>query len=134
MERISRLRAVILLIIFSLVLTFYTGKLVKSQLIDHAGGGTNQQTYTSYTTVKAARGDLLDRNGNVLVGNRASYNLVFIHYVINSTEGRNEYLRTLLEKTSELGLTHTDHLPITKERPFEYTLADYSSTWQSWWS
>lgn len=132
MERISRLRAVILLVIFGLVLTFYTGKLVKSQLIDHSGSVTNQKTFSSNTTVKAARGDILDRNGNVLVGNRASYNLVFIHYVINSTDGRNEYLRTLLDKTAELGLTHADHLPITKDRPFEYTLTEYSSTWQNY--
>ena len=130
MERISRLRAVILLIVFSLILTFYTGKLVSAQLINNPTGGTNQRTYTSYTTVKAARGDILDRNGNVLVGNRASYNLVFIHHVINSTEGRNEYLRTLLKKSADLGLTHADHLPITKERPFEYTLSETSSTWQ----
>ena len=132
MERISRLRAVILLILFSLVLTFYTCKLVQFQLIDSSGGSTNQQTFTSYTTVKSPRGDMLDRNGNVLVGNRASYNLVFNHYVINSTQGRNEYLRTLLAKTAELGLTHADHLPITQQRPFEYTLEEYSSTWQGY--
>ena len=66
------------------------------------------------------------------MGNRASYNLVFNHFVINSTEGRNEYLLTLLEKTRELGLTHEDHLPITQQRPFEYTLEEYSSTWQGY--
>ena len=132
MERISRHRAVILLSIFALVLVLYTCKLFTIQLIDTKGNTNNVKTYTSYTTVKAARGDLLDRNGNVLVGNRASYNLVFNHYVINSTDNRNEQLRNLLKKVEALELTYTDHLPITKERPFEYTLADYSSTWQGY--
>ena len=131
MERISRIRAIFLLSIFCLVLALYTGKLFSVQLIENNGTTSNQRTYISYTTVKAARGEILDRNGNVLVGNRASYNLVFNHYVINSTEGRNEYLRTLLEKAGELELTHADHLPITQTRPFEYTLADFSSNWQS---
>ena len=132
MERISRLRAVILLVIFSLVLVLYTGKLFSAQLIETQGNTTNVKTYTSYTTVKGSRGNLMDRNGNVLVGNRASYNLVFNHYVINSTKNRNEQLRNLLRKVNELELTYADHLPITRERPFEYTLADYSSTWQGY--
>ena len=132
MERISRRRALILLIIFGLILSFYSGKLVSEQLIKNSGTTTNAKSYTIYTTVKAARGDILDRNGNVLVGNRASYNLVFNHYVINGVEGRNEYLRTLVHKVEELGLTYADHFPISKSRPFEYTLEEYPNAWQTY--
>ena len=132
MERISRYRAAILLALFGLVMMLYVGKLLSVQVVETKGSTNNEKTYTSYVTVKASRGDLLDRNGNVLVGNRASYNLVFNHYVIQSATGRNEFLRTLLEKAEELGLSHTDHLPISAGRPFEYTLQDYSSTWQTY--
>ena len=132
MERISRRRALILLIIFGLILSFYSGKLVSEQLIKNSGTTTNAKSYTITTTVKAARGDILDRNGNVLVGNRASYNLVFNHYVINGVEGRNEYLRTLVHKVEELGLTYADHFPISKSRPFEYTLEEYPNAWQTY--
>ena len=38
--------------------------------------------WTYQSTVEAARGNILDRNGNVLVSNRASYNLVIINYVL----------------------------------------------------
>ena len=79
MERISRVRALFLLAIFGLILLFYSGKLFSVQLIENDGNTNNAKTYTTYTTVKGIRGDLLDRNGNVLVGNRASYNLVFNH-------------------------------------------------------
>ena len=132
MERISRRRALILLIIFGLILTFYSGKLVSEQLIKNSGTTSNASSYTINTTVKAARGDILDRNGNVLVGNRASYNLVFNHYVINGVEGRNEYLRSLVHKVEELGLTYADHFPISKSRPFEYTLEEYPNAWQTY--
>ena len=71
MERISRFRSMILLLLFSLVLTLYAGRLFFLQIIDTDGNTDNTATYTTLTTVRAARGDILDRNGNVLVGNRA---------------------------------------------------------------
>ena len=39
---------------------------------------TPSGSVTYHTRVTAARGEILDRNGNVLVGNRASYNLVIV--------------------------------------------------------
>ena len=131
MERISRRRALVLLIVFGLILTFYAGKLFSLQLEQSRTNTTNANTFTSKTIVKGTRGDLLDRNGNVLVGNRASYNLVFNHYVIKSAEGRNDYLKALLERAEELELPHADHFPISESRPFEYTLEDYSNAWQT---
>ena len=124
MERISRYRAAFLLALFGLVMMLYVGKLLSVQVVETKGNTNNEKTYTSYVTVKASRGDLLDRNGNVLVGNRASYNLVFNHYVIQSADNRNDSLRLLLAKAEELGMVHADHLPISAGRPFEYTLQD----------
>ena len=132
MERISRFRAAVLLSIFCLIMVLFGAKLFSLQIIETGGKTNNETTYTSYTTVKAARGDLLDRNGNVLVGNRASYNLAFNHYVIKSTANRNQALYDLVKRCQELGLEYTDHFPLTKTRPFEYTLADYSSAWQGY--
>ena len=84
MERISRFRAIILLVLFSLILALFAVKLFDLQIIETDGNTDNIAKYTTITTVRAARGDILDRNGNVLVGNRASYDLVFNHYVIKS--------------------------------------------------
>ncbi|MBQ8237786.1 MAG: hypothetical protein IJZ39_13665 [Oscillospiraceae bacterium] len=132
MERISRLRAAFLLGIFGLILVLFSAKLFSLQIIETGGNTSNITTYTSLTTVKAARGDILDRNGNVLVGNRASYNLVFNHYVIKGHDDRNQALYDLVKKCDELGLSYADHFPLTETRPFEYTLADYSSAWQGY--
>ena len=132
MERISRFRAAVLLGLFGLILALYSVKLFSLQIIETGGNTDNTSTYTTYTTVKASRGDLTDRNGNVLVGNRASYNLVFNHYVIKGHPDRNEALYALVKRSQELDLEYTDHFPLTKTRPFEYTLADYSSAWQGY--
>ena len=132
MERISRVRAIALLLVFALVMSLYSGKLFSLQIIETDGNMDNTTVYTTVTTVRAARGDILDRNGRVLVGNRASYDLVFNHYVIKSAEGRNDYLYRLYHKTLELGVDYLDHFPLTKTRPFEYTINDYSTAWQNY--
>ena len=132
MERISRFRSMILLLLFSLVLVLYAGRLFFLQIIDTDGNTDNTATYTTLTTVRAARGDILDRNGNVLVGNRASYDLVFNHYVIKSAEGRNDYLYRLVAKCKELGVEYLDHFPVTKTRPFVYTLDSYNTAWRGY--
>ena len=132
MERISRFRAAILLALFALVLVLYAGKLFRLQIIETDGNTDNTTVYTTITTVRAARGDILDRNGKVLVGNRASYDLVFNHYVIKSANNRNDHLRNLYLKCVELGVEYNDHLPITKNRPFEYTLDSYNTSWRNY--
>ena len=132
MERVSRLRAYILLALFSLVLVLFAFKLFDLQIIETDGNTDNTATYTTITTVRAARGDILDRNGKILVGNRASYDLVFNHYVIKSADDRNEYLRRLYNKCVELGVDYIDHFPVTKSRPFEYTLDNYTTAWQNY--
>lgn len=131
MERISRFRAMLFLALFAFVLVLFAGKLFVLQIVDTKGDTDNAQVYSTVTTVRAARGDILDRNGNVLVGNRASYNLVFNHYVINSYPDRNEALYRLVKKCDELGIPYSDHFPITRERPFDYTLTEFNTSWQN---
>lgn len=133
MERMTRFRSAVLLGIFGFVMFLFATKLFSLQIIETKGNTDNATTYSTITTVRAARGDILDRNGNVLVGNRASYDLVFNHYVIKSADQRNQYLYDLLKKCEELGVTHNDHFPVTATRPFEYTLDSYNTSWQGYY-
>ena len=132
MERLSRARAIALLVIFATILTLYSARLFNLQIIETDGKTDNTDVYVTQTRVKAARGDILDRNGNILVGNRASYDLVFNHYVITSYDNTNESLMKLIQKSRELGITYLDHFPVTKDRPFEYTLTEYTTAWQGY--
>ena len=132
MERISRFRAMLFLAIFAFILVLFAGRLFVLQIIETEGDTDNTLVYSTVTTVRAARGDILDRNGNVLVGNRASYNLVFNHYVIKSYSDCNGALYRLVQKCKELGIEYSDHLPITRQRPFEYTLTEFNTSWQNY--
>ena len=131
MERVSRFRSTVLLLLFAFILMLFAGKLFVIQIIETNGNTDNTQVYTTLTTVRAARGDILDRNGNVLVGNRASYDLVFNHYVIKSNPGVNDALYRLVQKCKELGIEYNDHFPVTKQRPFVYTLTEFNTSWQN---
>jgi len=131
MERISRFRAVMMLLVVFLILSLYAARLFTLQIIETDGNTDNTQTYTTLTRVKAARGDITDRNGVPLIGNRASYDLVFNHYVIKSADNRNEHLYKLLAKCRELNIAYIDHFPVTMEPPFEYTLDQFRESWRT---
>lgn len=131
MERITRARVGVLLLIFCLVIGFFGFTLYDMQVILTGGDTNNITTFETLTRVKAARGNILDTNGNVLVTNRASYDLVINHYVLTSSANPNQTLYALVKLCQSKGIQYTDHLPITKEAPFAYTLSEYNSTWQN---
>ena len=73
MERVKTFRPKLLVLIFVAVLGFFVYRLYVMQVYETGGLPADNVTYyVSQTRVKAARGDILDKNGNVLVGNRAS--------------------------------------------------------------
>ena len=133
MERITRFRAGIVLLLFVALIGFYVYRLYDEQIIKTGGGSiSNETTFTTLTRVKAARGEILDRNGNVLVSNRASYDLVINHYVLVSAKGTNDYLYQLVKLCQELGIEYNEHFPISQQRPFTYTLEEYNSAYQGY--
>ena len=124
MERITRARVGALLLLFCVIVGFFSFKLYAMQVIETGGSTNNITTFETRTRVKAAR-------GNILVTNRASYDLTINHYVLISSASPNQTLYNLVKLCQKLDIEYTDHLPITKTQPFEYTLSDYNSTWQS---
>lgn len=130
MERISRFRATLLLILFCLVLSFFIYTMYDLQVVETGGVVDNTTTFTTITRVKASRGDILDINGNKLVGNRASYDLMLNHYVLLSANGTNEHIQQLIKTCEAQNIPYTDHFPVSAEKPFVYTLDQYNSSWQ----
>lgn len=74
------------------------------------------------STIKAARGSIVDRSGNELVGVRTQYNVEL--YKTNITNGElNEAILKLVNLLNEYQISYTDTFPI-KINPCEYTIAD----------
>ena len=132
MERITRFRALAMLLVFALVLGFFGVRMYAVQMLGAGDIVADSDTYTTYYTVKAVRGNLLDRNGNVMVGNRASYNLVFNNFVLTNTDDPNGHLLRLVEMADQLGVEYIEHFPVTETRPYEYTLTEQNASWQGY--
>lgn len=131
MERITRLRVTVLLAVFCLLLGFFALRLYDLQIVQTGGDTDNVKKFYTVTRVKAARGDILDRNGNVLVTNRATYDMVFNHFVILSNGNTNTHLLNLVKLCRELGITYNEHFPITMDTPFQYTLNEVGTAGQN---
>lgn len=126
-------RVTALILLAAVMLGIFSAKLYQVQVVEGASqDSTPSGSYTYYTRVTAARGEILDRNGKVLVGNRASFNIVLIYPVLFSCEDPNGSLRDLTNLAVERGLEIVDHLPVTSQKPYEYTKDAYSSVWNNY--
>ena len=132
MERITRFRGGLVLAAFIAVLVLFSLRLFDLQVANNDTSTSNIKTFTIETIVKAARGEILDCKGNVLVTNRASYDLMFNHYVIRSAEDTNGHLLRLVQLCRQLEVEYIDHFPVTQTAPFSYTLSDYDANWQGY--
>lgn len=133
MERITRFRAMLFLVLFLGIIGLFCFNLYDQQIIQTGGGTTkNEATFITQTRVKAARGEILDRNGNVLVSNRASYDMVLNHYVLLSAKGTNNHIFNLVTTCRDLNIEYNDSFPITKQRPFTYILDQQNGTQQGY--
>lgn len=74
-------------------------------------------------TVEAARGEILDRYGRVLVTNRTGYQVTLNARLMGKEEERNPNLLSLIEVAQSHGVIWTDTLPISAAPPFTSTLS-----------
>lgn len=106
------------------LLALCVGTLYKLQIIEGAAYyEESQNKRASEQTVTAARGNILDRYGRVLVSNRECYNLKISDKRLFSdeVEDPNAVILQMINMVEAAGDKYTDDLPITKEPPFEYT-------------
>ena len=81
--------------------------------------------------MEAARGNITDRNGKVLVSSRSSYNLTFDASLLEKDEDANESLLRLLQLCQSRGINWVDSLPISRSAPFAYTIDSLDSAARS---
>ena len=132
MERRIQNRIWVLIGLIVLLMGVFAATIYKMQLQTEATGAAEGNTYTYATRVKAARGNILDRNGKVLVTNRASYDLMLTNYVLFNGDDPNGSLLELAETLQELGVEQTDHLPVSSDRPYSYDMESLSETWRGY--
>ncbi len=134
MQRIIRVRIIAFGLLLAALMGLFSLRLYKLQASksDTTFVAEEADSLTYMTTVEAARGNILDRNGNVLVSNRASYNLDIINFVLFNSPTPNESLLQVLELCDEMGVEYSTHFPVSETRPYEYHTEELSTSWQKY--
>ena len=117
-------RLLAIVILLALVLTSLGSALYDLQINNGDDYYEQSQRKIAETeTVEAARGQLLDRNGRVLVSNQVVYQVTLDTSLMEEDRERdpNETLSALLAICREEGVEWTDTLPISQTRPFTFT-------------
>lgn len=124
MNIIKKERLIALAAVFAVLLTVYIVALYKLQIIEgekYYEESRNNMVTTS--TVTAARGNILDRNGRTLVTNKSSYDLTINTdelFPSDNSVDSNAVILKLVNMIRDYGDDYIDDLPITKSPPFEF--------------
>ena len=104
-----------------LVLGIYLIFLYRLQIIEGEEYYALSERITSEeTVVTAARGNIFDRYGRVLVSNKEAYNLKIDNVKLFANADPNEVILELVRMVQSFGDTYNDDLPISATPPFEY--------------
>jgi len=109
-----------IILIISLSVVFFVS-LYRLQIIDGAAYyEQSQNSIVTTTTVVAARGNILDRYGRVLVSNKVCNNITINANELFEQDDPNAVILELVRSVKDSGNTYIDTLPITTTAPFEY--------------
>lgn len=112
--------AAAIVIILSLTVIFFVS-LYRLQIIEGAAYyEQSENSIVTTNTVVAARGNILDRYGRVLVSNSVCNNLYINADELFAQQDPNSIILELVQAVKDSGNTYTDTLPITASTPFEY--------------
>lgn len=124
-KMVKPIRLVVLAVVFVLLLGVYFVALYKLQIIGGREYYAVGETETKEDiTIAAARGNILDRYGRLLVSNSLCNNLSINVTELFSQDDPNAVILELCSTVERFGDTYTDTLPITKAPPFEFTEMD----------
>ena len=114
-------RVAAMAVLFTVLMIVYLVFLYKLQIVEGEIYYNRSSELTSTErTVTAARGNILDRYGRVLVSNAECYNIKIDTEKLFANEDPNSVILELINMVSGYGDSYTDDLPITKAPPFEY--------------
>ena len=119
LSRVATFGVIVLVLAAACIAKLYQLQIVRGE----AYYDMSLDSRVSYSPVEAARGNILDRYGRVLVSNRTSYNLVIntIRLFSEDVEDPNAVILDMVNIVERSGAAFIDDLPITNAPPFEYT-------------
>ncbi len=120
-KTIKPTRVVAMAVLFVLIMVIYLAFLYNLQIVQGEEYYNKSKEITNTKrTVTAARGNILDRYGRVLVSNKECYNLKIDTAKLFKNDDPNAVILELVRMVEGYGDSYTDDLPISMSPPFEY--------------
>lgn len=119
-------RFVAMVIIFVCLTAVFVFTLAKNQIIDGKTETASNTASVETTEVKATRGQIFDRNGNVIVGNRQGNDVVFNAAEFpeySKQEERNKLIKSLIDLFETNKVEWNDDMPIVLDANGNYQFA-----------
>ena len=117
-----RYRGMMLCAVFMVCIIVFAATMFDAQIVHGAEyRAQSARTNTSPETVEASRGIITDRNGKVLVSNRAVYTLAFDPSLVSKAGlDLNAELLRLMALLRREGVAWSDELPMSVYQPYRY--------------
>ena len=120
-------RFIAMITIFVCLTAVFIFTLAKSQIIDGKKDTASNTASVESTEVKATRGQILDRNGKVIVGNRQGNDVVFNAADFpeySKQEERNKLIKSLIDLFEKNKVKWNDDMPIVLDSNGNYQFAE----------
>lgn len=115
-----RIRRWIMVLLALVVMGIFFSRLMNMQIVEsETYKNMKNRGYISTQTVKATRGEIVDRNGEPLAVNRMGYDVILDKAFLPAGE-QNAVILKLMELMELLGEEWTDTLPITEQEPYSF--------------
>ena len=113
-------RVAVLCMILAVILAVYGVRLFDWQIVNQDKYiDQSLATSATYTTIQAARGEILDCYGRAFATNKEAYNLVF-NKIYLPDDKLNETILTLCGLLNKAGEKWEDHCPLTGKAPYAF--------------
>lgn len=119
-------RFIAMTVLFVSLISVFVFTLLKNQVIDGNRDTASNTASVESTEVKALRGQILDRNGNVIVGNRQGNDVVFLASDFpeySEQEERNKIIKSLIDLFEQNEVKWNDDMPIIMGSDGNYQFA-----------
>ena len=118
---VSKTRQNIAIILVIIVASIFIIRLMTMQIVEGESYRSYlTEGYSVTKTIEASRGDIVDRYGRSLAGNRVRYDITFDkNNIVKDSE--NSVILELISILEENGEEWIDNLPLSKTAPFEYS-------------
>lgn len=124
LEELFRNRLAVILLVIAAVFIMLVCRLFNMQIVNGEEANANlTASVTREVTIPAARGNIYDRYGRVLASNTASFSVEVDDSITVEYNNREELVTKTVNELRDNGYVVADMLPITKNKPYQFTIS-----------